>query len=130
MLHEKLLNPKSIAVIGASNNIETPGGKALKNLIDCNFKGEIIAVNPKETQVQGIKCYQNVSQIPGVDLAIIAISSKFTLETVAILTEQKNTKGFIIFSAGFSEKDEKGRLLEEKIVQKINAVGADVKKSF
>ncbi|HEY9221821.1 MAG TPA: acetate--CoA ligase family protein [Lutibacter sp.] len=123
MLNKELLNPKSIVVIGASNNIHTPGGSVLKNLIAHNFKGELFAVNPKETEVQGIKCHKNVTEIPQVDLAIIAIAAKFTLETVQILTQQKNTKGFIIFSAGFGEKDAEGKKLEEQIVQEINAVG-------
>jgi acetyltransferase len=122
MLHKKLINPKSIVVIGASNNIHTPGGRVLKNLIDANFKGELFAVNPKETNVQGIKCYQNVAEIPLVDVAIIAIAAKFTLETIKVLTQQKNTKGFIIFSAGFSEKNEEGKNLEQQIVAEINAV--------
>ncbi|MBT8317435.1 MAG: acetate--CoA ligase family protein [Lutibacter sp.] len=123
MLHKNLLNPKNIVVVGASNNVHTPGGNVLKNLIDHNFKGQLIAVNPKETEVQGVKCYQNIIDIPNVDLAIIAISAKFTLETIIILTQQKNTKGFIIFSAGFSEKDEAGALIEQQIVDEINAVG-------
>jgi len=122
MLNEKLLNPKSIVVIGASNNIHTPGGRVLKNLIDHHFEGELLAVNPKETEVQGLKCYQHINEIPTVDVAIIAISAKFTLETVKILAQQKNTKGFIIFSAGFSEKDEEGKQLEQQIVDEINAV--------
>ena len=123
MLHKSLLNPKSIVVVGASNNAHTPGGNVLKNLRNHNFKGQLIAVNPKETEVQGVKCYQNIIDIPNVDLAIIAISAKFTLETIKILTQQKNTKGFIIFSAGFSEKDEAGALIEQQIVDEINAVG-------
>lgn len=123
MLNKELLNPKSIVVIGASNNIHTPGGSVLKNLIAHNFKGELFAVNPKETEVQGLKCYQNVVEIPQVDLAIIAIAAKFTLETIQILTQQKNTKGFIIFSAGFGEKDAEGKKLEEQIVQEISVAG-------
>ena len=123
MLNKEIINPKSIVVIGASNNIHTPGGSVLKNLIAHHFKGELFAVNPKETEVQGVKCYQNVTEIPSVDLAIIAIAAKFTLETVQILTQQKNTKGFIIFSAGFGEKDEEGKKLENQIIGEINAVG-------
>ncbi|VAW23141.1 Acetyl-CoA synthetase (ADP-forming) alpha and beta chains, putative, partial [hydrothermal vent metagenome] len=123
MLHQNLINPKSIAIIGASNNIHTPGGSVLKNLIKHHFKGKLIAVNPKETEVQGVKCYREVSQIPKVDLAIIAIAAKFTLETIKILTQQKNTKGFIIFSAGFSEKDDAGKKLEQEIVNEINNAG-------
>lgn len=122
MLNEKFLNPKSIVVVGASNNIQTPGGRVLKNLLDHHFKGELFAVNPKETEVQGLKCYQHITEIPSVDVAIIAIAAKFTLETVKILTQQKNTKGFIIFSAGFSEKDEEGKLLEQQIVDEINTI--------
>ena len=123
MLNKELINPKNIVVIGASNNIHTPGGSVLKNLIAHHFKGELFAVNPKETEVQGLKCYQNVSEIPAVDLAIIAIAAKFTLETVQILAQQKNTKAFIIFSAGFGEKDEEGKKLEQQLVEEINAVG-------
>ncbi len=123
MIHEKLINPKSIVVVGASNNFQTPGGRVLKNLIDHNFNGKLYAVNLKETEVQGVKCYQNVSEVPTVDVAIIAIAAKFTLETIKVLAQQKNTKGFIIFSAGFSEKDEEGEKLEQLIVDEINAVG-------
>ncbi|MBI9041778.1 acetate--CoA ligase family protein [Lutibacter sp.] len=123
MLNEKLLNPKSIVVIGASNNIQTPGGSVLKNLLNHNFKGELFTVNPKETEIQGLKCYQHITEIPTVDVAIIAIAAKFTLETVKVLAQQKKTKGFIIFSAGFSEKDEEGAQLEQQIVDEITAVG-------
>lgn len=123
MLHQKLINPKSIAVVGASNNVQTPGGRVLKNLLDHNFKGELFAINPKETEVQGVKCFQNIKDIPAVDVAIIAIAAKFTLDTIKILVKEKNTKGFIIFSAGFSEKDEEGKRLEQAIVDEINEVG-------
>ena len=97
MLNKELLNPKSIVVIGASNNIQTPGGNVLKNLLAHNFKGELFAVNPKETEVQGLKCYQNVLEIPQVDLAIIAIAAKFTLDTVQILTQQKKYQRIYYF---------------------------------
>ena len=123
MIHEKLINPKSIVVVGASNNIHMPGGRVVKNLIDYNFKGELFAVNPKESDVQGIKCFHNIAEIPDVDVAIIAISAKFILDTVNVLAQQKNTRGFIIFSAGFSEKDAEGKELEQQIVHEINAVG-------
>lgn len=123
MLNKKLLNPKSIVVVGGSNNIASPGGRVLKNLIDQKFKGELFAVNPKETQVQGVKCFHNISEIPKVDVAIIAIPAKFTLETVKVLCKEKNTKGFIIFSAGFSEKGNDGKILEKQIATIISAVG-------
>ncbi len=126
MLHKNLLQPKSIAVIGGSDNLESPGGRVLKNLIDHHFKGEIFVVNPKKEEVQGVKSYSNVTEIPKVDLAIIAVAAKYIVEIVTVLTEQKNTKGFIIFSAGFSEKDTQGAELEKQIANLISNSGGSL----
>ena len=123
MLHSKFINPSSIVVIGASDNIQSPGGKVLKNLIDTQFNGKLYGVNPKLTQVQGIDCYQNLDNLPQVDVAIIAIAAKYCEATVKQLTEEKKTKGFIIFSAGFSEQNDEGAILEKKIVRLIDKVG-------
>ena len=70
--------------------------------------------------------FHNIIDIPNVDLAIIAIAAKFIPETVKILTQYKNTKGFIIFSAGFSEKDEEGARIEQEIVSLINTAGGSL----
>ena len=123
MLHKSLIKPKSIVVIGGSDNTHNPGGRVLKNLIENNFEGDLFVVNPKKNVVQNKKSYQNIIDIPKVDLAIIAIAVRFIPETVKVLTQQKNTKGFIIFSAGFSEKDEEGAKLEREIVTLIDKVG-------
>ena len=58
MINSYLINPKSIALIGASNDETKPGGKALKNLLSTNFQGKIYPVNPKESTVQGLICYK------------------------------------------------------------------------
>lgn len=126
MLHTSLISPKSIVVIGASNNKNSPGGSVLNNLLTHKFEGHIYAVNPKETEVQGIKCYQNVSDIPPVDLAIIAIAAKYTLSTVQTLCTSKNTRGFIVFSAGFSEKDTEGSFLEKQLCDEVNKVNGSL----
>ncbi len=126
MLHSKLIHPESIVVVGGSDNIHSPGGRVLKNLIDHQFKGQLFAVNPKQEVVQGFRSYNDINDIPEVDLAIVAIAAKYVYETVKILTQQKNTKGFIIFSAGFSEKDENGAQLEKKIVELINEAGGSL----
>ncbi|MCM2301162.1 MAG: acetate--CoA ligase family protein [Flavobacteriaceae bacterium] len=123
MLHQKFINPESIVVVGGSDNIQSPGGRVLKNLIDHNYQGKLLVVNPKQEIVQGIKSYTDATLLPNVDVAIIAIAAKFCVETVRVLTQEKNTKGFIIFSAGFSEKDEEGAQLEHEIVQLINKAG-------
>ena len=126
MIHPKLIDPKSIVVIGGSDNIHRPGGRVLKNLIDQQFNGDLFVVNPKKEMVQGIRSFQNILDIPSVDLAIIAIAARFIPETVKILAEKKNTKGYIIFSAGFSEKDEEGKRLEDEITSLIKKNGGSL----
>jgi acetyltransferase len=126
MISKELLNPRSIVVCGASSDIHKPGGKALKNLLESSFKGEVYAVNPKESEVQGVKCYAKVDDLPQVDCAILCIAAKFCAQTVDILTQQKGTKGFIIVSAGFSEENAEGAAIEKHIVDSINAVGGSL----
>ncbi len=122
MITTQLTHPKSIVVVGGSKDLEKPGGKVLKNIIDGGFKGDLYVANPKEDEVQGIKSFQDLSKLPDTDLAIIAIAAKHTLQTIEYLTQNKNTKAFIILSAGFSEESHEGKLLEDKIVAAINNV--------
>lgn len=122
MINQQLINPKSIVVIGGSNDTGKPGGKVLKNLLDNKFQGNLYVTNPKETEIQGIKCYQNINDLPDCDLAILAIAAKYCPETVEILAHNKNTRAFIILSAGFHEESEAGAQLEKQIVDIINGV--------
>lgn len=124
MLTEQLLNPSSIVVVGASNDVSKPGGKVLYNLLKHQFDGFLYGVNPKETGVQGIPCYADCESLPMVDLAIIAIPAVAIPAVLEILVKQKGCKACIIFSAGFSETGEKGRLLEEQCLRIVNEAGA------
>lgn len=126
MITKELIAPRSIVVVGASNNTSKPGGKLLKNLIDNNFKGDLWVVNPKETEVQGIQSFSGPEALPQVDLAVLAIPAAACVEVVEILATQKGTKGFIIISAGFSEESEEGRVLEEKIVKIVEENNASL----
>ena len=91
MITKQLTHPKSIVVIGASNDIHKPGGKVLKNIIAGGFQGLLFVSNPKEEIIQGIKSYQNPKDLPQVDLAIIAIAAKFIPDLVDLLAFQKDT---------------------------------------
>jgi len=126
MIVQELINPQSIVVIGGSNDINKPGGKILKNIMDGGFQGNLYVSNPKEDLIQGVKSYKDLKDLPQTDLAIIAIAAKYSLPTVEFLTEHKNTKAFIIISAGFSEENEAGALLEQKIVDRINEYGGSL----
>ena len=126
MINPKLLDPKSIVIVGASNDVHKPGGKLVKNLLSSPFKGKIYAVNPKETEVQGIHCYAKVEDLPEVDCAILAIAAKYCPATVDILAKEKNTRGFIIVSAGFGEESKQGAEYEKHITDTINSVGGSL----
>lgn len=122
MINQQLLNPQSIVVVGGSDDIHKPGGKVLKNLLDGNFKGDLYVSNPKMDEVQGVKSFKDINTLPEVDCAIIAIAAKFCPKTVEILAKEKNTRAFIILSAGFSEENEEGAELERQVVDTINSV--------
>ena len=126
MITKQLINPQSIVVVGGSNDVHKPGGKVLKNLLDHNYKGKLYVVNPKNDVVQGIKAYRDVRDLPQVDLAILAIPAKFCPETIEILAFEKNTKAFIVLSAGFAEEGPQGAELERKMVEIVNKAGASL----
>jgi len=123
MINDKLINPDSIVVVGGSEDLYKPGGKILKNIIDGNYHGSLYVVNPGHDIVQGIKSYREIKDIPPVDLAILAIQAKYCLPVVQMLVKEKNTKAFIIISAGFSESGEEGRKLENEIADIIRISG-------
>lgn len=123
MINSQLLNPKSIVVVGASNDISKPGGKVLHNILSHQYKGLVYGVNPKETRVQGIDCYSNCAELPEVDMAIIAVAAPLVEDAVKELAYHKNCKAYILFSAGFSETGEEGEALENRCVAIINETG-------
>ena len=92
MINEKLINPASIVVIGGSEDLFKPGGKILKNIIDGNYGGRLWVVNPKHDMIQGIKSYRDLSDLPQVDLAILAVQAKYCLPAVEILLKEKNLR--------------------------------------
>ncbi len=126
MINKKLLNPKSIVVVGGSDDVYKPGGKILKNLIAGNFKGDLYVSNPKADEVQGIKSYKNLADLPQTDLAVLAIPARFCVDAVNLLVDKKGTEAFIILSAGFSEENKEGAKIEAAIVDKINSVNGSL----
>jgi acetyltransferase len=126
MINQQLIHPGSIVVIGGSNDVHKPGGAILRNLVEGGFRGKLYVTNPKETEVQGIKSYNDPSLLPDVDLAIIAIAARYIPDTVELLVNTKNTCAFIILSAGFSEESPEGKVLEQRVVDCINKAGGSL----
>ena len=102
MIAKQLIEPKSIVVVGGSDDIHKPGGTVLRNLQDGNFKGSLYVVNPKMDEVQGIKAYRDVKDLPEVDCAILAIAAKFCPSTVEVLN--RRTRKHLLFSLPDSMK--------------------------
>jgi len=115
------IGPKTIAVIGASQNKDKLGYQVLKNLL--TYKGKIFPVNPKKGRILGLKVYPSVLDIKEkIDLGIICVRSTIVSSVVQECGE-KGIKGLIIISAGFSEIGQKGEKLEKEILhiaQKYN----------
>ena len=126
MITKELLCPQSIVVVGASNNVHKPGGAILKNILAGGYKGELRAVNPKEEVVQGVISYADISLIPNTDLAILAIPAVLCPDAVETLVKDKGVRAIIILSAGFGEETHEGALLEERILDTVNAYGASL----
>lgn len=126
MVNRELICPQSIVVVGGSNNVHKPGGRLVRNLLDGKYKGSLYVVNAKETDVQGLKSYHSVQDIPETEMAILSIPSKACVEVVDVLAHQKNVKAFIIISAGFGEETKEGGQLEDQILHTINDVGASL----
>jgi acetyltransferase len=98
---DKLFNPRSIAVIGASDKPEKLGALTLFALRD--FQREVYPVNPRLDSINGVKCYPSIGDIDApVDLAIIALGPQYILDTMRECAS-KGVNGAIIFSAGFKE---------------------------
>nr|WSX24313.1 acetate--CoA ligase family protein [Streptomyces tubercidicus] len=111
----RLMRPRSVAVVGASNEPGKIGNSVLRNLIDGGFSGEIHPVNPKADDILGRKAYKSVTDIPGeVDVAVFAIPAKF----VPAALEEVGRKGIpnaVLIPSGFAETGE--HQLQRRIVE-------------
>ena len=124
MINKQLLEPKSIVVIGGSNNVHKPGGSIVRNIMSGGFSGPLHIVNPKEDDVQGIKAFHDVKEIPQTDLAVLVVAARFCPDYVDYLCAEKGVRAFVIISAGFSEETKEGALLEQHILDTCKQYGA------
>ena len=124
MINQQLLNPKSIVVIGGSNNVHKPGGSIVRNIMNGGFDGDLHIVNPKEDKVQGIKAYHDVKDISQTDLAVLVVAAKFCPDYVDYLCAEKGVRAFVIISAGFGEETKAGAELEQRILDTCEKYGA------
>lgn len=114
---KRYFNPTSIAIVGASENFSSIGGKPLRHLLAHGYDGDIFPVNPKYESIKGLTCYPAVKDIPSIiDVALIAVSQKLIFDVIKQCKE-KNVKFIILFGAGFAETGKEGEILQSKIVE-------------
>jgi len=112
-----LLTPRSIVVIGASRDPESIGARALQHIIEAGFTGRVHVVNPAVAELQGVRCYADVSEVPGpVDVALVVVPAGAVLDVVDNC-RHAGVRGLIVMSEGFAETGVEGLLRQRQLVR-------------
>ena len=110
----RIMMPKSVAVIGASDEAGKIGNSVMKNLINGGYKGKILPIHPKAAEIMGYKAYRTVNDVPGeIDVAVFAIPAKLV---AGALTEcgEKKIAGAVLIPSGFAETGQ--HAMQEELV--------------
>jgi acetyltransferase len=126
IMFEQFFSPKSVAVIGASREPGKLGSQILSNILSGQYPGKVYPVNPKATEISGLKCYPDVSSIPDIpDLAIVVVPAKIVCSVIEECGK-KGTKAAIVISAGFKESGDEGRKREQELVNVAKKYGCRI----
>lgn len=115
--------PRSVAVIGASRDPGSIGGRLMRNVLDGRFSGAVYPVNPSSPVVGSVRAYRSVLDIPDpVDVAVVIVPAESVIPVVAECAE-KGVKGLVIISAGFSETGDEGAQRERELLRLVREAG-------
>lgn len=118
-----LFFPRSIAVIGASNDPESIGGRLFNNILSRGFVGPLYPVNPSARVVRSVRAYSSIGEVPDeVDLAFIVVPQRFVLEVTQECVDA-GVRGIVVISAGFSEVGEEGAEEERRLLEIVRESG-------
>lgn len=118
-----LFTPRSVMVVGASEDPSRIGGRPIRYLIEAGYTGRIFPINPKREQVQGLRAYPTVAAVPqDVELAIIVLPADSVVAAIRECAARK-VRVAIVFSAGFSEVGEEGRALQKALLDEARKTG-------
>ncbi|MBC7372538.1 MAG: GNAT family N-acetyltransferase, partial [Frankiales bacterium] len=120
---QRLLSPRSVAVVGASREPGSPGHELLRSLLANGFEGPVFPVNPAASHVSGVKAYADVRDVPDlVDLAVIAVPAPEVADAVRACAA-KGVRGLVVVSGGFADAGPEGRARLDEVVQLARAGG-------
>ncbi|MEO8716119.1 MAG: acetate--CoA ligase family protein, partial [Acetobacteraceae bacterium] len=121
-----LLAPRSVAVLGASNDPTRIGGRPIAFMKASGFKGALYPVNPNRAEVQGLRAYPSVADLPETpDVAIVAVPAGIALQAMDDLG-RRGTKAALVFTAGFAEVDAEGQAAQDRMVAAARGHGMRV----
>ena len=117
------LEPRSVAVVGASRRRGTVSGELLHNLLEAGFNGPVYPVNPKASVVQSVVAYKSVLDVPGpVDLAVLALPAPYVVEAAGECAA-KGVRAIVVISAGFAETGPEGAQRQRELLAVCRAAG-------
>ena len=122
----RFLNPRGVAIVGASNDLARIGGQPIRLLTEFGYRGKVYPVNPKYGDIRGLTCYPDVTAVPQpCDVALVALSAPH----VPGVIEQCGKAGIpyaLVLSAGFSEVGDEGRALQRRLIESARKAGVRV----
>lgn len=114
---EQMINPRSIAVIGASTNEKKNGGRLFRYIVENGYSGKLYPINPRAKEIKGYQAYPNLRDVHGeIDLACIIVDAKQVPQVLEDCIAKK-VKAAIIYSSGFAETGEEGKKLQEQVLE-------------
>jgi acyl-CoA synthetase (NDP forming) len=112
---DRMLNPRSIALVGASSDPAKAGGRALASMRANGFAGRLFPINPRAREIEGLRCYASVAEVgEAVDLAIISVPADQVVDAV-VRCAAASVAGVVIYTAGFAELDAGGKALQDRL---------------
>jgi acetate---CoA ligase (ADP-forming) len=118
-----VLYPDAIAVVGASKDPTKRGFRAIERLLTDNYPGAIYPINPKESEILGLRCYKSLDTVPGpVDLALVCTPAR-TVPDILRQGSAKGVKGAVVLAGGFAEAGEEGAQLQQCLTETAHAGG-------
>ena len=118
-----LLAPRSVAVLGASSDPTRISGRPIAYMKSQGFQGGLYPINPNRAEVQGLKAYASINDVPEVpDVAIVAVASEVAAAAIEDLAK-KGVKAVVMFTAGFAEMDDDGAIAQAKMVATARSYG-------
>lgn len=119
---DALLNPRSVAVVGASADPHKTSGRPISYLLKHGFSGDIYPVNPKASEIQGLKCYARIPDLPKApDVALVLLNARRSIEAVRELSAL-GCRAAIVLASGYAEAGDSGLAMQEELKQAAGAM--------